>query len=89
MIYRTDKAWGFEFTVDDCARFCMTGGNEVPDGVLWGCDADGTIDGCFDAGDEIIIGAIDAPDFIPAGAWEHYDNALLAGAFAKIVRRPA
>lgn len=78
-----------DFEVFDGAPLCMTGGDHIPDGILWGYDCDGDIAGCFNAEDEIIIGCIDAPDWIPSGAWEFYDDALMSGAFAQIVRREA
>ena len=82
------KTAGDSLEVFDAASLCRTG-REFPDGLLFGCDSDGDIDGCFNAEDEDIIGCLDSPDWIPAGAWEFVDNALMTGAFAKIVRREA
>ncbi len=80
---------GDDFEVADLAFLCMTGGDPKPGGLLWGYDVFGKIPGCFDATEEIIIGAIDAPEFSPAGAWWFKDNCLMLGTFAQIVRRPA
>lgn len=83
------RMFGDDFEFLDYHRLCMTGGDSVPNGILWGFDCDGDIAGTFNADDEDIIGCIDAPDWLPAGAWEFVDNALMLGAFAQIVRRPS
>lgn len=70
----------------DYAEMCMTGEGCLQ-GILFGYEADGNIDGCFNAEEEIIIGAIDAPDHSPAGGMQFLDNALMYGVFAMIVRR--
>lgn len=77
---------GDDFEVEDFAFLCMSYDN-CPDGLLWGYEADGDIAGTYNADDDIIIGCIDAPDRMPAGAWESSDNALMYGAFAILVRR--
>ena len=77
---------GDDFEVVDYAFLCMTGAHD-PDGLLWGCEADGNILGTFNADEEIIIGCLDAPPFIPAGAWNFLDNGMMLGAFAQICRR--
>lgn len=83
-----DRVYGSnDFEYSDLAWLCMTGGDTVPDGLLWGYDCDGTISGTYDAEDDIIIGAIDAPHWIPAGCWELVDCSFMRGAFAQIVSR--
>lgn len=77
---------GDSYEVWDRSDLCRTG-RALPDGLLWGYEYHGDIEGCFNAEDEDIIGCIDAPDWIPAGSWIFYDNALMTGLFAKIVRR--
>ncbi len=59
----------------------MTGGLS-PDGLNYeqGDWTDWTQDG-------LIIGALDAPENIPAGAMEFLDNPMMCGIFAQLVRR--
>lgn len=78
---------GNDFEVVDYAFLCMTGAYD-PDGLLYGFEVAGNIPCCFDATEEVIIGALDAPCRSPAGSWEFLDNCMMYGAFAKIVSRP-
>jgi hypothetical protein len=59
---------------------CMTGGAQ-PWGLEFG------LYGGIDRTDEDIIGAIDAPDNIPAGGFEFIDNPIMTGVYAQTVRR--
>lgn len=71
---------GIEFC--DYSFMCMTGG--MPPLCLE-IDLYGESD--YDWFNEEIIGAIDAPDFIPAGGFEFIDNPIMTGIFAQMVRR--
>ena len=77
---------GDDFEVVDYAFLCMTGAYD-PDGLLWGCESDGNIGGTFNADEEIIIGALDAPSCMPAGGWHFLDNCMMLAAFAQICHR--
>lgn len=64
----------------DYRFLCMTGGMD-PDGLNY------QRGGGLDCTDEIMIGAIDAPEKLPAGGFEFVDNPIMRGMFALIVRR--
>lgn len=73
------EANGLEYC--DYSFMCKTGGMGP-----WGLDYEqgGWTD--WDSGTEV-IGWLDAPDCLPAGAMEFIDNPVMRGVFALVVRR--